>query len=243
MSETTYAQPLRIAMWSGPRNLSTAMMRSFGARRDTVCLDEPFYAAYLALTSLDHPLRSEILAHHEADPQAVAQQLSVSPATAPIVYQKHMTHHMVEGIPRDWMRHVQNVFLIRHPARVLASYARKMETVSLEAIGFPQQAELYDYAASVSDRAPYVLDSDHILQDPQSALSALCADLGIAFDVGMLTWPPGPKPEDGIWAPHWYDAVNASSGFAPAPGPLPGLPAGLQAICDAAMPIYEKLSA
>ncbi len=240
MSEA-YANPLRIAMWSGPRNLSTAMMRSFGARSDTVCVDEPFYAAYLKLTGLDHPMRADILARHEADPSVVAQTLSEAPSDAPIFYQKQMTHHMVPGIPRGWMRHVENVFLVRHPARVLASYARKMETVSLEAIGFPQQADLYDHASEITGKPPLVIDSDDVLRNPATALTRLCARLGIEYEDTMLKWSPGPKPEDGAWSPHWYDAVFKSTGFGPPPGPVPDLPAELQAICDAAMPIYERL--
>ena len=156
-------------------------------------------------------MHEEILARHETDPGPVAKTLT---ADGPqIVYQKHMTHHMIDEIPRDWMAEVRNAFLIRHPARVLASYARKMETVTLDAIGFPQQAALVDQADALSTRTPIIIDSDDILSSPEAALTALCKALDIPFNRAMLSWTEGPKPEDGAWAPHWYDAVNASTGF------------------------------
>lgn len=230
-------------MWSGPRNLSTAMMRSFGARADTSCIDEPFYAAYLAMTGLNHPMREEIIAAHPTDPRAIAHDMAEGAAPTRIVYQKHMTHHMIAGVPRDWMARVVNAFLIRHPARVLASYARKMGEVSLEAIGFAQQAELFDYAAQFTAASPVVVDSDDILRNPRGVLTALCAALGIPFDAAMLTWAPGPRPEDGVWAPHWYDAVWASTGFADPPGPLPTPPPELASVLARALPVYERLAA
>ena len=234
---------MRIAMWSGPRNLSTAMMRSFGSRADTVCVDEPFYAAYLNLTGLDHPMRDEIISAHETDPDKVVRYLMEGEAEAPIFYQKQMTHHMVDGVPRDWFGKVKHVFLIRHPARVLASYARKMEAIDLDGIGFPLQAELFEEARQVSEQTPVVIDSDDILADPEGKLAKLCAAIGITFDPAMLSWTAGPKPEDGVWAPHWYDAVWKSTSFGPSPSALPELPEDLARICDAAMPLYEQLAA
>jgi len=236
------AKPTRIAVWSGPRNLSTAMMRSFGARSDTLCIDEPFYAPFLRLTGLDHPMRDEILTAHSSDEIAIAQQLSEGPSMARVVYQKQMTHHMVDGVPREWMAKVRHVFLIRHPARVLASYARKMEHTDLHAIGFPQQAELYEEATHRTGRIPIVIDADDILGAPEDMLRKLCNALDLAFQPAMLSWPAGPRPEDGAWSPHWYDAVLRSEGFGPLPGPLPELPADLSAVLDEAMPIYEQLS-
>lgn len=234
---------VRIAMWSGPRNLSTAMMRSFGARGDTQCVDEPFYAAYLALTGVNHPMRDEILSAHPTDPDAIARELSEGPLTAAVSYQKHMTHHMVAGLPRSWMTLVRNAFLIRHPARVLASYARKMEAVSLTAIGFAQQVELFDFVVGELGQAPIVVDSDDILRDAPGVLRELCARLEISYEPAMLSWAPGPRPEDGAWAPHWYDAVWRSTGFGKPPGPLPALAGEFAPILEAALPLYERLAA
>ncbi|MAT35254.1 MAG: sulfotransferase family protein [Ponticaulis sp.] len=233
---------MRIAMWSGPRNLSTATMRSFGARSDTVCIDEPFYAAYLSMTELEHPMREETLASQPHDPEAVIQAIAYEPVSAPILYQKHMTHHMLAGIPRDWMSAVRNAFLIRHPARVLASYARKSEDVKLSDIGFEQQADLFDHVLHLTGAAPTVVDSDDILKDPAGTLEKLCRRLEIPYSDEMLHWKAGPKPEDGAWAPHWYDSVNASTGFGDPPGPIPELPDELQPILEAALPIYETLA-
>ena len=235
--------PLRIAMWSGPRNMSTTMMRSFGARADTSCVDEPFYAAFLTAAGLVHPMQEEILAAQSPDPAEVARQLSEGDPGAPIQYQKQMTHHFLEAFPTSWMAEIDHhVFLTRHPARVVASYARKMETISLEAIGFPQQLRIARTAEDMTGTPPLVIDSDAILRDPEGALQRLCAALGIAWDPAMLSWTAGPKPEDGVWAPHWYDAVNASTGFAPPPGALPELSGRLAEICDAALPIYNAMS-
>lgn len=234
---------LRIAMWSGPRNMSTTMMRSFGARSDTECVDEPFYAAYLKLSGLRHPMSDEIFASQSSNPiEIVADLTCPSEQDPPIFYQKHMTHHMVPDLPRAWMADCKNVFLIRHPARVIASYARKMDKVTLGAIGFPQQLSLFENAAEIEGRPPLVVDSDDILRNPESLLRALCAALEIAWDPAMLSWPSGPKAEDGAWAPHWYDGVWRSTGFEPPPGPLPEIAAENADTYARALEIYEQLS-
>lgn len=235
------SDPIRIAIWSGPRNLSTAMMRSFGARKDTNCIDEPFYAPYLKITGIVHPMNAEILTHHETDPHRVIEQLTTAPAPTPIQYQKHLTHHMIGDIPRDWFDGVRHAFLIRHPARVLASYARKMETVSLDAIGLPQQVDLFDAVTQKLGHTPYVFDCDAVLADPKTSLTRLCQALDIPFDKAMLSWSAGPKPEDGVWAPHWYDAVNASTGFAPPPGTLPELPGDWDDLLNQGLELYGRL--
>lgn len=233
---------IRIAMWSGPRNLSTAMMRSFGARSDTVCADEPFYAAYLEATGFDHPMRREILDHHPIMPKRISHDMAHKNCSKPIFYQKHMTHHMLSDFPKDWMGMVRNAFLIRHPARVLQSFSRKMEAVSLRDIGFTQQAELFDHVQQLTGKTPIVVDSDDILRKPKATLKTLCRALDIPFSKEMLSWEPGPKPEDGAWAPHWYDAVNASTGFGDPPGELPPVSPAYQGIFDAALPIYQRLA-
>ena len=231
-------------MWSGPRNMSTTMMRSFGARADTQCVDEPFYAAYLKLTGAQHPMSDEIFASQSTDQiEIVADLTCPSERDPPIFYQKHMTHHMVPDLSRHWMRDCKNVFLIRHPARVIPSYARKMETVTLGAIGFPQQLSLFETASAFEGEAPLVIDSDDILADPEAMLQALCAALDIDWDPAMLSWSSGPKPEDGPWAPHWYDAVWRSTGFGPARGPLPDVEETWRDIYDQALAIYDQLAA
>lgn len=230
-------------MWSGPRNLSTAMMRSFGSRADTACIDEPFYAAYLDKTDTDHPLRAETLARHERDAEKVAEDLVNGHRDAEIFYQKHMTQHMVEGIPREWMAHVTNVFLIRHPARVLASFAKKMSKVTLDDIGFVQQTDLCNEVRDLTGKPPIVIDTDDILADPKQALTALCEAIDIPFDEAMLSWEAGPRPEDGAWAPYWYDSVWNSTGFAPPPGPLPEIKRELVPIMERAETHYETLKA
>ena len=238
------SKPVRIAMWSGPRNLSTAMMRSFGNRPDCAVVDEPFYAAYLMLSGVDHPMRDEVLARHETDWRKVAAELAgPAPDGKPLFYQKHMTHHMLPEIGRDFMRACRHAFLIRHPARVLASYAAKREDISLRDIGFVEQEELFEQAASLTGQPPPVIDADTLLAKPRRILALLCKGLGIPFDERMLAWRPGARPTDGVWGLHWYDAVNRSTGFAPA-SPMPRLEdLAIRAIEAQALPIYERLAA
>ncbi len=234
--------PQRIAMWSGPRNLSTAMMYSFAARGDCQVWDEPFYAAYLQKTGMDHPMSDAVIADGLADPNAVAAAcLAPLKAEQSLFYQKHMTLHMVPEFDRGFMRGLTNVFLIRHPARVIASYAKKREAPELADIGFVQQAELFDEVADWLGHAPLVIDSADIRATPQATLSRLCAGLNIPFTDRMLHWPAGPKPFDGVWAPHWYNAVHASTGFDEPEADLPTLSAEFQRLCDLALPHYERL--
>ena len=235
---------IRIAMWSGPRNISTAMMRSFASRSDCAVIDEPFYAAFLALSGLAHPMRQRILASHESDWRAAADELTgPGPGGRRVFYQKHMTHHMLPRIGRDWMRHCRHAFLIRHPARVLTSYARKRDAVTFADIGFAEQWELFQTARDLRGETPPVVDADRLLADPPAVLHRLCVALGLAFDERMLSWAPGLRATDGVWAPHWYDAVASSSGFeAASPAPILTTPA-LQAIEAEAMPIYNRLAA
>lgn len=232
--------PLIVAMWSGPRNLSTALMRSFAQRPDCAVWDEPFYAAYLKATGLNHPMREECIAAGIPDPQRVAAACLVPPAK-PVFYQKHMTHHMIEGFPLDWSDRVTNAFLIRAPERVLASYVRKHEAVEAGDIGFRRQRELFDRMADKAGAPPPVIDSFDIRRDPEGALKALTAALGLAFDPAMLSWKPGPIPQDGIWGRHWYDAIWRSTGFAEAEGGLPALPAHLARLADEVRDDYLAL--
>ena len=227
---------MRIAMWSGPRNISTAMMYSFGNREDFAAWDEPFYAAYLAATGIDHPMRDEVLAAHESDPQKVAEAcVGPIPDGNEHFYMKHMPFHMVDGFPMDWARDCVNVHLIRHPARVVASYVAKRENPTMQDIGYARQTELFQ-------RIPGpVLDSGDIRNDPEGILRKLCDIIGLTFDTAMLSWPAGPKGFDGAWAPHWYGAVHWSTGFAGPEGPLPEVGGAQAALVEEALPHYEKL--
>jgi len=229
-------------MWSGPRNLSTAMMYAFGNRDDCAVSDEPFYAAYLAATGLDHPMRSEILAVGETDPaKVVAGCLGAVPGGKKVFYQKHMTQHMIPAFDRGWIKECVNVFLIRDPARVIASYATKRENPSLDDLGFRQQADLFDMLCQSQGAAPPVLDSFDVRLDPAERLRALCARIGLDFQPSMLRWPSGGHAGDGIWAAHWYGAVHASTGFAPPEGGVPDIPDALKPLRDQAAVYYEKL--
>ncbi len=234
---------MKIAMWSGPRNLSTAMMYSFAARGDCAVWDEPFYAPYLKATGADHPMAAEIIAAHEADPNKVAARCAGQiPQEQSLFYQKHMPHHMLPDFPLDWARDYVNVFLIRHPARVVASYAKKREGPTLSDIGFTQQAALFDRFANWQGRAPAVIDSDDIRADPAGMLEKLCAAIGIAYTPRMLHWPAGGHASDGIWAEHWYGAVHRSTGFEAAEGPLPDLKGDYAGLAATALPYYETLA-
>jgi len=235
---------MRIAMWSGPRNLSTAMMYSFGARDDCAIWDEPFYAAYLARTGLAHPMAAEIIAAgvRDAD-RARALCLGGVPGGKAVFYQKHMVHHLQAGADHGWIGEMVNVFLIRHPARVIASYHHKHEHPRLDDLGFRQQADLFDWLRLQGKAAPVVIDSADIRANPEAMLRALCARIGLAFDPAMLHWPAGGHADDGVWAPHWYNAVWQSTGFADAEGPLPEVPTELVPVLEQALPYYQKLAA
>ena len=234
----------RIAMWSGPRNLSTAMMRAFSSRLDCAVSDEPFYAAYLAATGIIHPMNDAVLASQPQDPERVAaDMLGPVPSGKPVWYQKHMAHHMIAGFPLDWMDGVTNVFLLRSPERVLASYAQKREDVTLRDIGFAEQAMLFDRVADRLGHAPPVVDSEDVRRDPRAALSALCAAIDLPFDEAMLSWPRGQHKDDGVWAPHWYGAIFGSTGFAPPDEKVVELPDHLRVIADEARGFYEKMAA
>jgi hypothetical protein len=236
--------PLRIAMWSGPRNISTAMMRAWENRLDTAVVDEPFYACYLAATGLDHPGREEVIASQPTDWRRVAATLTGPvPDDKAVFYQKHMAHHMLPQFGREWLDEVTNCFLVRAPAEVVASYTETRRGPSLEDLGFVQQGEIFDRVADRIGQAPPVLDAADVLRDPAGMLRSLCAATGIEFDARMLSWRPGPRPTDGVWAKHWYASVLRSTGFHPRRASSKPVPPGLEPLVDAALPVYERLSA
>jgi len=229
---------MRIAMWSGPRNLSTAMMYAFGNRADFAVWDEPFYAAYLVWSDKNHPMQDAILAAGETDSARVAARCTGPvPGGKPHFYMKHMPHHMLPGFPLDWTRDCVNIHLIRHPARVVASYSAKRDDPTPDDIGFRQQAEIYDRIGGL------VIDSADIREDPDGMLRSLCAAIGLPFDPAMLHWPTGPKPFDGAWAPHWYGAVHRSIGFAGPEGELPPINGRDADLVASSLPHYDRLRA
>ena len=236
-------ESVRIAMWSGPRNLSTAMMRAWENRPDTAVVDEPFYACYLKRTGVNHPFRDEVLAGQSSDWHAVSRALTGDiPAGRHIFYQKHMTHHMLPDAPLGWMEKVSHAFLIRHPQEVAASWAHALEDVpALDDLGYVRQVELFEHTADARGEAPPVIDSRDVLEQPEAALRALCKALAVPFDARMLSWPAGPRETDGVWAPHWYRSVWRSRGFGPA-RPQAEPPPELLPVIEAALPLYERLS-
>src|ERR1700749_4742501 len=207
-------------MWSGPRTVSTAMMRAWENRPDTVVVDEPLYAFYLSSTGLDHPARDEVIASQPVSWQAVLSSLASSPLPdgATISYAKHMTHHVLPDVDRAAFAPFRHAFLIRDPRSLLASYARVRSAPTLSDLGLRQQAELFEEFGGP------VIDSADLLAFPEAALRALCAALGVPFSPAMLSWPAGPRSSDGVWARYWDDTVWRSTGFVPvAPGPPPPL--------------------
>ena len=235
-------KPLRIAMWSGPRNISTAMMRAWENRDDCTVSDEPLYAAFLAETGLEHPGREEIIANGETDWRRVTRDLlGPVPGGKPLWYQKHMSHHLLPEMATDWVFGLSNVFLIRDPVEVVASYLKSRAEVTPEDIGLPQQGELFDLLCDATGKAPPVIDAGDFLRAPEAHLRALCQRLGIEFSSRMLSWPSGPRASDGIWAPHWYDAVWKSTGFEPWRARESGLKGEFAAVAEACRPVYERL--
>ncbi len=239
---------VRIAMWSGPRNISTALMRSFENRPDATVVDEPFYGHYLARTGADHPGREDVIAAMATDPAAiVADLMTPLPQGRTVQYQKHMTLHMdftdPGQTPFDWLGGVVNCFLIRAPERVLASYLKARGTVGQDDLGAWQQTRLFEIVRERTGAVPPVLDAEDVLADPRRRLGALCEVLGIPFLDAMLSWPAGPRNTDGVWARHWYKAVEASTGFAATPPADPGqaLTADHRRILDEAQGHYDAL--
>jgi sulfotransferase family protein len=209
-------QPVRIAMWSGPRNISTAMMRAWGNRRDTAVVDEPFYAYYLQATSKNHPGADEVIAAGETDWRKVVPHLTGAIQNGKqIFFQKHMVHHLLPEVDRQWLDAVTNCFLIRDPREVIASYVKKRDDPALEDLGFTQQAEIFDFVRSRAKSVPPVLDAKDVLENPERMLRLLCDAVGVEFSKSMLSWPPGLRETDGVWAKHWYTEVAKTTSFQP----------------------------
>lgn len=229
-------------MWSGPRSISTALMRSWGSRADTFVCDEPFYAHYLLRTGAPHPGADEVIRSQETDPRKVAAWLTGPvPGGKPIFYQKHMAHHLLPEIERDWLTTLSNCLLIREPEGMLPSLAKITPTPRLEDTGLPQQVDLFQRLRERTGSAPPVIDAADVLCRPREMLAALCARLGAPFDENMLLWPAGPRATDGVWAKHWYASVEASTSFQPYAPKNDPLPPELCSLYEECAPLYEAL--
>lgn len=233
----------RVAMWSGPRNISTAMMRSWENRSDTFVSDEPFYAHYLSDTDMDHPGKDKVIASQPTDWQQVASDcVSLSKTGCTVHYQKHMTQHMLAHIDLGWLKKVQNIFLIRSPEEVVASYTKTRPELTPEDLGFKQQHRLFEHVRNHLDPEPLVVAAADVLADPAGALTAVCEKCALEFDHSMLQWPAGKRDTDGVWAPYWYSNVEKSTGFLPSAGKQTAkLDSVQRAIADQCAPYYETL--
>ena len=229
-------------MWSGPRSISTAMLRAWGNRPDTFATDEPLYGYYLRSTGLDHPGREEIIAAQPSDWHAVVAWLTGPiPWGKTVWFQKHMAHHLLDEIDRRWLDEVTHCFLIRKPREVLASYVEKRAAVTVEDLGYRQQAELFRQLWDERSQPPPVLDARDVLTNPARALTLLCERVGVEFREDMLSWAAGRRPTDGVWARHWYQSVEASTGFRPYKPNQVALPPGLEALAAECEPHYQLL--
>ena len=229
-------------MWSGPRNISTALMRAWEIRDDCVVWDEPLYGYYLYKSGIPHPGADEVIDAQGTDAQAIiARCIGEIPYGKSIFYQKHMTLHLLPELERGWLESLNNCFLIREPEAVIASYGAVRSDLTLDDIGFVQQADLFDQVRDMSGEIPLVIDSREFLIDPETMLRAICARLGIEFVSQMLSWPAGRRDSDGVWGKYWYDSVWKSTGFAPWQEKEYRLGAKDQAIAEQARPYYEKL--
>ena len=242
---TRHVHDTRIAMWSGPRNISTAMMRAFGSRPDTIVVDEPLYARYLsARADQDHPARKEIIAAGPVGLDDVIASLTAPlPSGKAISYQKHMAHHLLpdDFDHLDWINRLHNCFLIRNPADMITSFIKIIPDPTPTDLGLPQQVRLFEFVRDRLGRIPPVLDSQDVLKNPRGMLTALCEHVGIRFDEAMLTWKPGSRDTDGVWAPYWYDSVYKSTGFAPHRTKNEPVPPNLANVHEECQELYDAI--
>ncbi|MGV6801111.1 MAG: sulfotransferase-like domain-containing protein [bacterium] len=231
-----------IAMWSGPRNISTTMMRSFTARGDCRAMDEPFYAYYLAHTDIDHPMKEAVLASQSQSWQSVVSSLTKE-IDKDILFQKHMCQHMLAEIDLDFVARLENFFLIRNPIQMVASFHDRMGFATPEVLGLPREVEIFRHVKTVTGRSPIVVDATDILRQPAKMLETLCDALNLTFTTDMLHWRAGAHEDDGVWGAHWYKAVESSTGFRPLHEKLPDLPPELQSVARQCQPYYEELAA
>jgi Sulfotransferase domain len=238
----THPNTIRIAMWSGPRNISTAMMRSWGNREDTTVIDEPFYSFYLQATGIQHPGADEVIATGETDWRKVIAHLTGPiPRDKRIFFQKQMTHHLLPEVDREWLGAVTNCFLIREPREVISSYIKKREDPALEDLGYVQQNEIFHFVRTKSNAVPPVVDAKDVLQNPGRMLRLLCEAVGVDFSESMLSWPPGLRDTDGTWAKHWYGEVAKTTSFQPYRVAHSEVPARFHETYEHCRECYEQL--
>lgn len=231
----------RISSWSGPRNVSTALMYSFRQRSDTTVVDEPLYAHYLKRSGVIHPGREQVLAVQENDGERVVRDVILGSVPTPVLFVKNMAHHL-GGLDWAFLAELHNVILTRDPTEMLPSLIRQVPEPDLEGTGLPMQVALLD-AILDQDQDPIVLDSRLLLTAPPAVLERLCHRVGIPFEEAMLSWPAGPVPEDGVWAEHWYHSVHRSTGFSPYRPKHESVPDRLVPLLAQATPLYERLLA
>ena len=230
---------LKLSVWSGPRNVSTALMYSFRQRTDTVVVDEPLYSHYLKSTGADHPGAGEVMEAMEVDGERVVREVILGPCERPVHFFKNMAHHL-PGLDPSFLDSVTNVLLIRDPAEMLPSLIRQLPSPTLRDTGLREQAGILDSILARGEE-PIVLDARELLLDPPGVLRRTCSRLGISFERAMLSWPAGPKPEDGVWAKHWYHNVHASTGFAPYRPYTEPFPERLEPLLRECLPLYERM--
>jgi hypothetical protein len=239
---TVHTVSIRIAMWSGPRNISTAMMRAWGNRNDTGVIDEPFYAYYLQASGKQHPGADEVIATGETDWRKVVEHVTgPAPNGKRIFFQKQMTHHLLPEVDREWLGAVMNCFLMRDPREVISSYIKKREDPALEDLGFVQQAEIFDFVRTRTNAVPPVVDAKDVLQNPKETLRLLCEAVGVEFSTSMLSWASGLRDTDGIWAKHWYGEVARTTSFQPYRATQSEVPARLRETYERCRECYERL--
>lgn len=233
---------LYLAMWSGPRNISTAMMRAWENRPDTWVVDEPLYAHYLHHTDYDHPVKEAIIAADETDWRTRFDQLIAPiPHDKAIYYQKHMTHHWLPHMELSWLDNLTNCFLIREPREVITSYLKIRPEPTLENLGFPQQMRLFNYVRKTTGQTPPILDSRDVLENPRQMLTLLCEAVGVQFDERMLAWPAGKRETDGVWGDYWYSSVWRSMGWAEYRPKTDPVPPRFQPLLTECNKIYQQL--
>ena len=229
-------------MWSGPRNISTAMMRSWESRTDTFVIDEPYYAYYLSQTNLDHPGRDDVIRNGQLDSEKVSLGLvNDTNGDCSVYYQKHITHHLLDSIDREWMKSVTNCFLIRDPKDMIISYSKVHPDLNMHLLGLEEQKEIFEYVSNMTGEVPPIIDSKDVLMNPRDILSKFCDRIGVIFSEEMLSWPRGPRETDGNWGKYWYKNVMNSTGFNEYKPKTEDVPAKYQGLYEECLSLYKNL--